>query len=122
MLSSWRARAASAATCRQFPQFSESLDDVLHFHEARTLDEHGCSAFQHGVQLADERILIGIVFSARAKCRDCVRRQLSERKQSIDTDGARVLADFAMKCRAPIADLPHIAQTQPFRARRLCGP
>src|SRR6266853_3393011 len=102
MLPSWRGRAASAATCRQFPRLSESLDNVLHFHEARTLDEHGRSAFQHRVQLFDERVLVGIVLSARAKCRDCVRRQLSDRKQAIDAGGPRVLADFAMKCRTLI--------------------
>src|ERR1700682_3088039 len=116
MLPSWRARAASAATCRQFPRFSESLDDALHCHEARTLDEHGRPALQHRVQLVDERNLVGIVFSALAECSDCVRRQLSDRKQAIDASGARVLADFAMKCRTLIADLSHISQDQPFRA------
>src|SRR6266436_6053632 len=102
MLSSWRVRAASAATCGQFPRFSDSLDDALHFHEARTLDEHGHLALQRRIQLADERNLVGIVFSAGAKCRDGVSRQLSDRKQAIDASGVRVLADFAMKCRTPI--------------------
>src|SRR5205814_2864054 len=119
MLSSWQVRATSAATCRQFPRFSTSPDDALHFHEARTLDEHGRPAPQRRVQLADERNLVGIVFSTRAKCRDGVSRQVSDRKQAIDAGGARVLADFAMKCRTPIADLSHIPQDQPFRARRV---
>src|SRR2546430_17541121 len=112
MLSSWQVRAASAATCRQFPRFSKSLDDALHFHEARTLDEHDHPAPQRRVQLADERNLVGMVFSTRAKCRDGVSRQVSDRKQAIEARGARVLAEFGVELRTRLAGLAPLPQVQ----------
>ncbi len=96
----------------------ERVDDALHPHEARALDEQRRIGRRRARDVARQRLDRVEMRAGLAEGRRGLGGERARGQHPLDACRARVRADLAVVFRPAFADLAHVAQHQPARRRR----